>query len=89
MKLAFSGTSVYGLSCFGEDPKALWELFEDILRREDPVYLSDLIIKGGDLVRAGIKPGPHIGEILNAMLEDVLRTPVHNSILYLLSQYLK
>ena len=89
MKLAFSRTSVYGLSCFGEDPKALRELFEDILRREDPVYLSDLIIKGGDLVRAGIKPGPHIGEILNAMLEDVLRTPVHNSILYLLSQYLK
>ena len=59
------------------------------LRRDEPVYLSDLIIKGSDLLAAGVNPGPHMGEILSAMLEDVLRTPVHNSILYLLSQYVK
>ena len=62
---------------------------EEVQRRDEPVYLSDLIIKGSDLLAAGVNPGPHMGEILSAMLEDVLRTPVHNSILYLLSQYVK
>lgn len=89
MKRAFAGTANYDIRCYGEDPEALCRHYDEVQRRDEPVYLSDLIIKGSDLLAAGVNPGPHMGEILSAMLEDVLRTPVHNSILYLLSQYVK
>lgn len=63
------------------------DVFLDIMQREEPVYTKDLAVKGADLLRAGIPAGPDIGRILDAMLEDVLHAPEHNSILYLLSQH--
>lgn len=87
LKKRFRGTACYQTACFGEDADALMQLFEEIIRRDEPVYLADLAVRGSDLIAAGVAPGPHMGEILQAMLEDVLHTPVHNSILYLLSQH--
>lgn len=87
LKKRFRGTVCYQTACFGEDADAQMQLFEEIIRRDEPVYLADLAVRGSDLIAAGVAPGPHMGEILQAMLEDVLHTPVHNSILYLLSQH--
>ena len=88
LKRQFSGTARYRARCRGEEPDQLLKLLSDIIRREEPVYLSDLIIKGKDLLAAGMKPGPEIGSMLSEMLDDVQQNPVHNSVLYLLSRHL-
>ena len=38
-----------------------------------------LAVKGKDLIDAGVKPGPQMGEILNQMLERVLDDPDLNT----------
>ncbi len=38
----------------------------------------DLAVTGDDLIGAGIEPGPELGRILNAMLEDVVDDPSLN-----------
>ena len=48
------------------------------------VSLGDLKVSGKDLIALGIMPGKQIGVILNAMLEDVLDNPEHNTKEYLL-----
>lgn len=58
--------------------------FEKILRDGDCLSLKDLAVSGKDLIAAGVKPGRHIGDILGAMLEDVLDEPSHNSREYLM-----
>lgn len=88
LKKMFRDTVLYRAHCYGEDADALSRLFEDILRKEEPVYLSDLAVRGSDLLAAGVPSGPYIGEILASMLDDVQHEPVHNSVLYLLSQHL-
>ena len=55
-----------------------------LLERKDCVSLKTLAVTGNDLVKAGIKPGKQIGEILAAMLEEVLEDPSHNTKEYLL-----
>lgn len=75
-------------AALGHETEQAASLFLDIMRLEEPVYTKDLAVKGADLLRAGIPAGPKIGKILEAMLEDVLHEPVHNSVLYLLSQHL-
>ena len=88
LKELFYGTDRYMESCPEEDPKRLRREFEKILKRDEPIYLKDLIVKGSDLVKAGIEPGVKLGELLSVMHEDVMRNPEHNSILYLFSKYL-
>ena len=39
-----------------------------------------------DLIDAGISPGPQMGEILNALLEEVLEDPEKNQKDYLLTR---
>ena len=51
-----------------EIPKTVQKLREE----EACLHLKDLCIKGDDLIRLGVAPGKQIGEILNALLEDVL-----------------
>ena len=60
------------------------EVYEKVLKERDCVSLKDLSVKGGDLIALGIKPGKEIGEILNAMLFDVIEEPSHNTKEYLL-----
>ncbi|MSR36064.1 MAG: CCA tRNA nucleotidyltransferase [Gemmatimonadetes bacterium] len=48
------------------------------LRRRPPLAVGDLALDGGDLIRAGFKPGPRFGRILDALLDRVLEDPALN-----------
>ena len=43
---------------------------------------------GKDLIAAGIAPGKQLGDILNALLEEVLEDPVKNTGDYLIGKAL-
>ena len=49
----------------------------------DPISVSMLGIDGGKLIELGEVPGPRIGWILHALLEEVLDDPVKNTTEYL------
>ena len=67
------------------DTKAAWQT---VLADGDAVTVGELAVKGADLIAAGVKPGPAMGEILKRMLEDVCATPPHNNREYLLQTLL-
>ena len=53
-------------------------MIEEALR--DPISVAQLKINGEDLIKdVGIKPGPRMGWILNAILEEVLDDPSKNN----------
>jgi hypothetical protein len=54
--------------------------FASLLAQEQdaPWRRSDLAITGGDLVAAGVKPGPELGGILNDLLAKVIADPAAN-----------
>ena len=62
------------------------ELYEEILRDKECLSLKDLVVKGTDLIEKGVTPGKELGEILSAMLVDVLDEPSHNTKEYLLDE---
>jgi tRNA nucleotidyltransferase (CCA-adding enzyme) len=51
-----------------------------------PLALKDLAVKGDDLVAAGVRPGPAVGEMLQRLLAEVLEDPARNTREYLLSR---
>lgn len=51
-----------------------------------PLALKDLAIKGDDLIAAGVRPGPDVGEALARLLDEVLEDPTRNTKDYLLSR---
>ena len=61
------------------------EIYEEILKAGDCLSLKDLAVTGKDLIEAGVTPGPKLGEILDAMLEQVLEDPSKNTREYLLT----
>ena len=87
IKLASSRTELYKKACAGEDLKTVIETFEDIEEMGEPVYLSDLVLSGKDLMRLGATEGPGIGETLNRMLDAVQKDPQINTIMYLISNF--
>jgi tRNA nucleotidyltransferase (CCA-adding enzyme) len=48
-----------------------------------PLTLDDPAIGGKDLVKMGSRPGPHFGDILESLLEQVLDDPSRNEPGYL------
>ena len=57
---------------------------EKILREHEAVKVSMLQIKGDDVMKIlGIEPGPKVGQVLNALLEEVLDDPQRNRREYL------
>jgi len=50
-----------------------------------PLTLKDLAVKGDDLIAAGVRAGPDVGEALARLLEEVLDDPARNTKEYLLS----
>ncbi len=48
------------------------ELTEKLLQQEDCLTLRDLAVNGNDLMELGIPPGPIMGSVLEALLEQVL-----------------
>ncbi|MBQ3399959.1 MAG: polynucleotide adenylyltransferase, partial [Lachnospiraceae bacterium] len=82
---------------YGKKPETLSEslaridrveaMCKEILARGDCWRMSDLAVKGADLIAAGMAPGPEMGKILAKMLDDVMREPAHNEKGYLMRIY--
>ena len=66
---------------------ALAQFFAHVLYRKTEgnylekqcVSLKTLAVTGRDLIQAGYKPGPELGEVLKEMLEHVLEEPSDNT----------
>jgi tRNA nucleotidyltransferase (CCA-adding enzyme) len=52
----------------------------------DPLSVGDLAVRGDDLLAAGVRPGPEVGETLERLLAEVLEDPTRNTRDYLLSR---
>src|SRR5438552_4173440 len=63
-------------------PKAVRSVREG----KDPLTLKDLAVSGDDLLAAGVRPGPDVGETLQRLLAEVLEDPSRNTKPYLLSR---
>ena len=59
-------------------------LWREVLLKKQCLSVKDLAVDGSDLIAQGIPSGPEIGQILHAMLEDVLDEPERNNREYLL-----
>ena len=60
-------------------------MIEEVMR--DPITVSMLKIDGKDVMeRFHVEPGPKIGHILNALLEDVLEKPDNNNEMFLMKR---
>jgi tRNA nucleotidyltransferase (CCA-adding enzyme) len=57
-----------------------------IRAKNPPLGLKDLAVKGDDLIAAGVRPGPDVGEMLARLLDEVLEDPARNTREYLLSR---
>jgi tRNA nucleotidyltransferase (CCA-adding enzyme) len=57
-----------------------------IRAKNPPLALKDLAVRGDDLIAAGVRPGPDVGEALARLLEEVLEDPSRNTKEYLLSR---
>lgn len=71
----------------GMDQRAL-----ALLAAGHPLSLSDLAVNGRDLQAAGVAPGPHVGLLLERLLEHVLEQPQDNEperLLALVDQWLR
>src|SRR5205814_6769278 len=53
---------------------------------KDPLTLADLAVKGDDLIAAGVRPGPDVGEVLQELLNAVIEDPVRNTREHLLQR---
>ncbi len=65
----------------------LRKLYDEALANGYCMSLRELAVKGKDLLDAGMKPGPGVGDVLNHMLQDVLNEPSHNTKEYLMTAY--
>ena len=68
------------------DLKEIAAQYEEITAAGDCVTLKHLAVTGGDLIKAGMKPGPEMGRVLQKMLDAVLEDPSANTKEQLLSQ---
>ncbi len=64
----------------------IMSVYNEIKEENQCVSLKNLAVNGKDLIGLGIPTGREIGEILNALLEDVLQNPENNEREYLLSK---
>lgn len=64
---------------------SLQVIYEQIREEGDCLALKDLAVTGRDLIAAGMKPGPGLGQALQDLLQLVLEDPSRNSKEYLLS----
>ncbi len=54
-------------------------IYNRITARGDCLSIKELAVSGSDLIAAGIKPGPQLGDILDEMFNEVLDEPSHNT----------
>lgn len=55
-----------------------WRRARAVLRTSPPLEVAELALDGRDLIRLGLRPGPHFGEILEGLLSWVLEDPARN-----------
>ena len=67
-------------------PRALLPVVAKVRAANPPLGLKDLAVKGDDLIAAGVRPGPDVGEVLQRLLGEVLDDPAKNTKEYLLSR---
>jgi len=67
-------------------PSMLGRVVAAVRAAKDPVSLKDLAVDGNDLVTAGVRPGPEVGQTLQRLLAEVLEDPKRNTKEYLLSR---
>ena len=60
------------------------KIYGQIIKNNDPLSIKELAVTGDDLIKAGVKPGPGLGDILDKLFEEVLDLPEHNTSEYLL-----
>ena len=71
----------------GAAPRSLLpKVVESIRAAKDPLAVKDLALKGDDLLAAGVRPGPEVGDTLERLLAEVLEDPTRNTRDYLLSR---
>src|SRR5213594_3366011 len=71
----------------GTAPRSpLPKVVASIRAAKDPLTLKDLAVSGDDLLAAGVRPGPDVGETLQRLLAEVLEDPSRNTKPYLLSR---
>src|SRR2546429_631630 len=64
----------------GPTPHALLpKVVASIRAAKDPLTLADLAVKGDDLIAAGVRPGPEVGEVLQQLLSAVIEDPARNT----------
>jgi len=67
-------------------PVPLRKIVDSIRAAEDPLTVQDLAVDGDDLMAAGVRAGPDVGETLRRLLAEVLEDPSRNTKAYLLSR---
>jgi tRNA nucleotidyltransferase (CCA-adding enzyme) len=67
-------------------PEGVVKAVTAIRATNPPLGLKDLAVRGDDLIAAGVRPGPDVGEVLKRLLGEVLDDPAKNSKEYLLSR---
>ena len=55
------------------------EKYQEIEAKSQPLSVKDLAVNGRDLIRAGIAPGPGLGQKLSQLLDLVLEEPELNT----------
>ena len=61
------------------DTAAARASYAEITAANEPIFLKDLALTGSDLVKAGVTPGPKVGDLLEAILDTVRRDPAKNT----------
>jgi len=67
-------------------PEAVRKAVAGVRATHPPLTLKDLAVKGDELIAAGVRPGPEVGETLERLLAEVLEDPARNTKEYLLSR---
>lgn len=62
------------------------EIYKQIIDENHALHVTDLVIGGKELMDLGVQPGRQIGEILNALLQEVIDEPEKNNEQYLLQR---
>lgn len=60
------------------DLEALSRRLRATARSSAPLTVRELALSGQDLIRMGLRPGPRFGDVLEHLLDEVLRDPTRN-----------
>jgi tRNA nucleotidyltransferase (CCA-adding enzyme) len=77
--------TIFGEKAYLDTLKKVEEYAKEILKDGDCIHLKDMAVTGKELIEAGRKPGPKIGEVLDTLFEEVIKNPEHNQKDYLMN----